>query len=274
VQLTGVGAPAAFPRTAASHASQAAALAVHETLLNVWLEVKHWSVPESNEGESVIEDRVSVLPSAFETRPLIGYVIEVWVALAVPASHCLVTLIPQVLNELKIKNLAAALPREEQGVDEHDGDEMLSNITLLKQGAWPEKRLFMSMPPLKNNPVASVVPVLGLDNAPGTVMLWSFTSPHSKLLPLPVHWPAATKLRLPLLSQAAPDPVHCHLKTWISAVPPPPVKADRRNKSPLAWWLLKPAVFAGGTIGLGLTALWKSHTPWSSSPLLLARVTR
>jgi hypothetical protein len=125
----------------------------------------------------------------------------------------LFTLIAHVLKLPKIKNLAAALPIEEQGTVEHDGDEMLSNITLLKQGAVP-KMLFKSTPPLKNNPAASEVPVLGLGNSPGTLMVWSFTSPHKKLLwlpnPVPLQAPLATFTRVPLSSHAVPLPLHCH----------------------------------------------------------------
>jgi len=138
-------------------------LAVHDVPLNVWLEVKHPRLFASNDGESVIEDRVRVPPSAFDTMPATGYMAAVCVSLKIPCPHVLLTLIEHVLNVPKMKNFAAALPIEEQGTVEHDGDEMLSNMTLLKQGGLG-KMFAMSTPPLKNNPVASEVPVLGLGN--------------------------------------------------------------------------------------------------------------
>src|SRR5262249_36169342 len=147
--------------------------------------------------------------------PPIGYVAAVWASLNRPCPHVLFTLIAHVLKVPKMKNLAAALPIELQ-VDvardavEQDADAMDSNRTLLKQGVTPPFSFVTSTPPLKNNPVASVVPVPGLDSVLGTEILGSFTSPHSRpLLPV-LHEPVATKVKLPLLSHAAPVPLHDH----------------------------------------------------------------
>jgi hypothetical protein len=144
--------------------------------LNDWAEEKHPRLPESNDGESVIEDRITVPPSALFTMPPIGYVAAVWASLNRPCPHVLFTLIAHVLKAPKMKNLAAALPIELQ-VDvardavEQDADAMDSNRTLLKQGATPPLSFVTSMPPLKNNPVASVVPVPGLESVLGTEIL-------------------------------------------------------------------------------------------------------
>jgi hypothetical protein len=78
-------------------------LAVHEVPLNDWAEGKHPRLPESNDGESVIEDRLSVPPSALFTMPLIGYVAAVWASLNRPCPHVLFTLIAHVLKLPKMK---------------------------------------------------------------------------------------------------------------------------------------------------------------------------
>jgi hypothetical protein len=124
-------------------------LEVHDVVVPgiVWDEVKHLRLLLSNDGESVIEDRLTVPPSAFDTMPATGYVAPVWSALKIPCPHVLLALIEHVFKGPKMKNFASALPIEEQGTVEHDGDEMLSNMTLPKQGVVV-KKLVTSTPPL------------------------------------------------------------------------------------------------------------------------------
>lgn len=117
--------------------------------------VEHLRLPGSSPGESVIELRVRVPPSAFETMPLIGYVMFPVSKFNVPAPQTLVTLALQVLKGLVKKALAAALPREEaevklaaeQLLGEHDADAMLSKRTELKHGTLPEKFCVTSTAP-------------------------------------------------------------------------------------------------------------------------------